>query len=136
MKNEILTIRVTPEKKEQIKLNAKNLHQNTSEYILDCVNQKEQLQNINESQQQFLNLFEVAFEKSNDPYYKKIMVLLNKINFNLSWLIKTQSLFMKQLKIPQTREDVLTSFIEHPISTIAFEETTKEFRNKSNDRSL
>jgi len=129
MKSEILTIRVSEEQKEEIKLDAKKMNQHVSEYILGCVKDKKELSDLNDSQGQFLNLFDIAFKKSYDSYFKREMLLLNKINFNLALLVNAQNIFMKQLKIPQNRDDVITSFVEHPIMTIAHENTVKNFRN-------
>lgn len=128
MKEERITFRVTPTVKEQLMLNAKKQNMSLSEYVVSCINEKTELEELNDSQGQFLNLFEIAYNKSSSTNFKRQMALLKKIDFNIKVLLKTMDIFMKQLKVPQNKDDVITTFVEHPIITIAEEKVIKEIR--------
>jgi hypothetical protein len=118
IKNERITFRLTETEKEEVILNAK----------------KQELDDLTESQAQFLALFDIAYQKSSNINVKKMLVLLNKINFNTTLLIQIMDIFMKQLKVPQNKDDVITTFVEHPIVSIAEEKVLKDFRNKKHNR--
>lgn len=130
IKNERITFRVSETEKEEIILNAKKEKMGISEYIVSCIKDKQELTDLTDSQGQFLTLFDTAYKKSSSANLKRIMVLLNKINFNTEVLIKIMDIFMKQLKVPQDKDSVITTFIEHPIVSIAEEKVLKDFRNK------
>lgn len=139
MKEEKITFRVTPTQKEELILNAKKQNMKLSEYITMCLNDRKEIDDLNDSQGQFLNLFDVAYNKSSSANFKREMALLNKINFNSMVLLKVMDIFMKQLKVPQNKDDVITTFVEHPIITIAEEKVLKEIRKgkqKNEDNNL
>lgn len=105
MKTDRLSIRVTEEEKK-ISLEADKYSMSTSEYVVSAVKEKMQVDKINDSQSKFLKLFDVAFQKAFDPYFKRIMVINNRIEFNTRWQLKQQDIFMQHLKVPQTKEDL------------------------------
>lgn len=93
-------------KKKKILLEADKYSMSTSEYVVSAVKEKMQVDKINDSQSKFLKLFDVAFQKAFDPYFKRIMVINNRIEFNTRWQLKQQDIFMQHLKVPQTKEDL------------------------------
>lgn len=131
IKSERITFRLSETEKEEVILNAKKQKMGISEYIVSCIKEKQELDDLTESQGQFLTLFDIAYQKSSNINVKKMLVLLNKINFNTALLIQIMDIFMKQLKIPQNKDDVITTFVKHPIITISEEKVLKEFRNKN-----
>lgn len=135
MKDERITFRVTSNQKQELILNAKKEKMILSEYILFCIKEHQEVSGLNDGQGQFLNLFDTAYKRSSASLFNRLMVVLNKINFNVLVLVKMMNLFMKQLKVPQTKEEVITSFVDHPILTIAEEQALKEFRKAQEKRS-
>lgn len=101
---------------------------NVSEFVYQAVREKMQTNKLNDSQSQFVNLFDIAFKKSIDSYFKQIILVLNKIDFNTRWLLKQQDIFMQHLKIPQKKEDLILSLIPHPITEKAEELVLKDIR--------
>lgn len=93
-------------KKKKISLEADKYSMSTSEYVISAIKEKMQVDKINDSQSKFLKLFDVAFQKAFDPYFKRIMVINNRIEFNTRWQLKQQDIFMQHLKVPQTKEDL------------------------------
>lgn len=104
---------------------------NISEFVYQAVKEKMQTNKLNDSQLQFLSLFDVAFKKSFEQYFKQQMLVINRIEFNTRWSLKQQDIFMQHLKVPQTKEELNVSIIQHPITEMAQELTLKEIRKMS-----
>ena len=68
---------------------------NTSEFVYQAVMEKMQTNKLNDSQSQFVNLFDVAFKKSFEPYFKQIMLVQNKIEFNVDGFPDEENMWMK-----------------------------------------
>lgn len=134
MKSERLSIRVSEDEKKEISLEANKYSMSTSEYVVSAVKEKMQIDKINDSQSKFLKLFDVAFQKTFDPYFKRLMVVNNRIEFNTRWQLKQQDIFMQHLKVPQTKEDLNISIIPHPITEVAEQQVLKDIRTMSSKK--
>lgn len=134
MKTDRITIRVSEDEKKDINVNAEKLNMNTSEYVYNAIMDKMQVDKLNDSQGQFLNLFDTSFKRSYDPYQKHLLVILNCIEFNTRWLLKQQDIFMQHLKIPQTKDDLNVSFLNHPITDVAQDLVLKDIRSMSSKK--
>ena len=134
MKTDRLSIRVTEDEKKEISLEADKYSMSTSEYVVSAVKEKMQIDKINDSQSKFLKLFDIAFQKAFDPYFKRLMVVNNRIEFNTRWQLKQQDIFMQHLKVPQTKEDLNLSIISHPITEVAEEQVLKDIRTMSSKK--
>lgn len=130
-KDNRITIRVSEKDKKEITLSANKYKMNTSEYVYRATKEKMEIEKITDSQEQFINLFDLAFKKSFDMYFKQFMVVLNRIDFNSRWSIKQQDIFMQHLKVPQTKEELNVSIIDHPITELAHEKVLKDIRTMS-----
>lgn len=134
MKSDRLSIRVTEEEKKEICLEADKYSMSTSEYVVSAVKEKMEVDKINDSQSKFLKLFDVAFQKAFDPYFKRIMVINNRIEFNTRWQLKQQDIFIQHLKVPQNKEDLNISIIPHPITEVAEEQVLKDIRTMASKK--
>ena len=134
MKTDRITIRVSEDEKKEINVNAEKLNMNTSEYVYNAIMDKMQVDKLNDSQGQFLNLFDTSFKRSYDPYQKHLLVILNRIEFNTKWLLKQQDIFMQHLKVPQTKDDLNVSFLNHPITDVAQDLVLKDIRSMSSKK--
>lgn len=128
-KDERITIRIKEDDKKEIVTLAEKMHLNLSQFINEAIKEKLEINKLNDSQSQFINLFDTAFKKSFEQYYKKIMVVQNAIDFNLKCLLKVQDIFMQQLKIPQTKEDLSISILPHSIIEKSQDLVLKDLRN-------
>ena len=131
MKSDRLSIRVTEDEKKEIGVSAEKLKMNTSEYVHMAILEKLQIDKMSDSQGQFLKLFDTSFKKSYDPYQKHLLVVLNRIEFNTRVLIKQQDIFMQHLKVPQTKDELSISFLNHPITDVAQELVLKDLHSMS-----
>lgn len=128
MKTDRITIRVTEDEKKEISVLAEKSKMNTSEYVYSAIIDKMQVEKLSDSQSQFLNLFDTAFKRSYDPFQKHLLVILNRIEFNTRWLLKQQDIFMQHLKVPQTKDELNVSFLNHPITDVAQDLVLKDIR--------
>lgn len=134
MKSDRITIRVTEEEKKEINVLAEKSKMNTSEYVYSAIIDKMQVEKLSDSQSQFLNLFDTAFKRSYDPFQKHLLVILNRIEFNTRWLLKQQDIFMQHLKVPQTKDELNVSFLNHPITDVAQNLVLKDIRGMSSKK--
>ena len=134
MKTDRITIRVTEDEKKEISVVADKLKMNTSEYVYSAIMDKMQVDKLNDSQGQFLNLFDTSFKRSYDPYQKHLLVILNRIEFNTRWLLKQQDIFMQHLKVPQTKDELNVSFLNHPITDVSQDLVLKDIRTMSSKK--
>ena len=94
MKSDRITIRVTEDEKKEISVLAEKSKMNTSEYVYSAIIDKMQVEKLSDSQSQFLSLFDAAFKRSYDSFQKHLLVILNRIEFN----IKTARYFYATFK--------------------------------------
>ena len=134
MKTDRITIRVSEEEKKEINLVAEKLKMNTSEYIYSAIKNRMEIDKLNDSQSQFLKLFDVAFKRSYEPFQKHLLVILNRIEFNTRWILKQQDIFMQHLKVPQTKDELNVSFLNHPITDVAQDLVLKVIRSMSSKK--
>lgn len=131
MKVERITIRIDDELKKELDVYAKRYEMNTSEFINTAIKEKIETDKLTDSQQNFLKLFDIAFKQSYEPFFKQMMVVINRCEFNTRWSIKQQDIFMGNLKVPQEKDEVAVSVIDHPITEIAHEKILKDIRKMS-----
>ena len=134
MKSDRITIRVTEDEEKEISVVADKLKMNTSEYVYSAIMDKMQVDKLNDSQGQFLNLFDTSFKRSYEPFQKHLLVILNRIEFNTRWLLKQQDIFMQHLKVPQTKDELNVSFLNHPITDVAQDLIIKDIRTMSSKK--
>ena len=130
-KDERITFRVDPNEKEEINLLADKNKMNVSEFVYQAIKEKMQTDKLTDSQAKLLNIFDVGLKKSFDMYFKQLMLVMNRIDFNTRWLLKQQDIFMQHLKIPQTKEELIVSVVPHPITEKAEEMVLKDLRKMS-----
>lgn len=99
-----------------------------SEFVYTAVMEKMNLNKLSDSQSQFFNLFGLAFKSSFEAYFKQLIVILNRIEFNSRWLLKQQDIFMQHLKVPNNKEELSVSIIDHAITEKAKELVLKDIR--------
>lgn len=128
MKDERITIRLNEEEKKELSVYADKHEMNISEFVKNAIREKIESEKLSDSQQKFLQLFDIAFKQSYDSFFKQMMVVLNRCEFNTRWAIKQQDIFMGNLKVPQEKDEVAVSVIDHPITEIAHEKILKDIR--------
>lgn len=134
MKDERITIRLTEDEKKEVVLIADKYKMNITQFVKSAIKEKVETEKLSDSQEQFISIFDVAFKKSMDSFFKQQMVVMNRIEFNTRWAIKQQDIFMQNLKVPQTKDDLSLSILPHPITDVAQEQILKDIRTMSNKK--
>lgn len=134
MKDERITIRLTEDEKKEVVLIADKYKMNITQFVKSAIKEKVETEKLSDSQEQFISIFDVAFKKSMDSFFKQQMVVMNRIEFNTRWAIKQQDIFMQNLKVPQTKDDLSLSILPHPITDLAQEQILKDIRTMSNKK--
>lgn len=127
-------ILVMAQGQKEIELLADKHKMNISRFIYSTIKEKMEIDKLNDSQEQFMQLFDIAFKKSFDAFFKQLMVVINRIEFNSRWSIKQTDIFMNQLKIPQTEDELSLSIINHPVTEVAHREVLKDIRKMSSKK--
>ena len=131
MKDERITIRVTEDEKKELGVVAEKYKMKLSQFVQTAIKEKLEDEKLSDSQERFINLFDIAFKQSFDSYFKQMMVVINRIEFNTRWSIKQQDIFMQHLKVPQTKDALTLSVIDHPITEVAHDKVLKDIRKMS-----
>ncbi len=126
LKNEIINLRVSSKEKYEITTFAESNSMNVSEFISLAIKEKMQTNKLMDSQAKLINVLETGFKQSYEPFFKRLMAILNTIDFNSKVLIKQQDIFMYQLKVTQAMEEIFVSPISHPITEKAQELVLKD----------
>ena len=126
LKNEIINLRVSSKEKYEITTFAESNSMNVSEFISLAIKEKMQTNKLMDSQAKLINVLEIGFKQSFEPFFKRLMAILNTIDFNSKILIKQQDIFMYQLKVTQAMEEIFVSPISHPITEKAQELVLKD----------
>ncbi len=126
LKNEIINLRVSSKEKYEITTFAESNSMNVSEFISLAIKEKMQTNKLMDSQAKLINVLEIGFKQSYEPFFKRLMAILNTIDFNSKVLIKQQDIFMYQLKVTQAMEEIFVSPISHPITEKAQELVLKD----------
>ena len=130
LKNELINIRVNSNEKKEIITFAENNSMNLSEFVSLAIKEKMQTNKIMDSQAKLISVIETGFKQCYEPFFKRLIVVLSRLDFNVKWLIEQQDIFMQQLSIPQERENVFCTITHHPITDISEERIQKELRKK------
>lgn len=134
MKSERITIRVSEDEKKEINVLADKLSMNTSEYIYNAIKDKMDSGRLSESDEKLINIFNTSFKQIYEPYQRHLLLVLNRLDFNTRLLIKQQDIFMQHLKVPQTKEELIFSVNNHPITDKAEELVLKDVRAMSSKK--
>lgn len=127
-KEERISFRLNNDEKKEIILYSQKKGISVSDYVYQAVTEKMKGIKLNDGQSELVNVIDIGVRKSLDSYFKQLMLVLNKMDFNIKWLLKQQDIFMYQVKIPQIKEDLVVPFMAHPVTEKAEEIVLKDIR--------
>lgn len=132
----IIAFRIDPYKKELLQDHAKKNNMKVSEYckmiILDVLDQNM----ILDSQKKLVELITDTVQAANEKQLYKIMTMVNKNNIGIETIILQNDMTYKYFDIPQTRAELNTHLINHPITEVAREQVLKNIREIRSKREL
>ena len=132
----IIAFRVDPYKKQLLQDQASKNNMKISEYcknvLLDNLDQTMLL----DSQKKLRELIIETVKDANEKQFYKILTMINKNNIGIETIILQNDMTYKYFDIPQTRAELNTHLVSHPITEVARETVIKnirELRNKKDD---
>lgn len=130
----IIAFRVDPYKKELLQEQAKKNNMKVSEYcknvLLDVLDQSM----ILDSQKKLIELITETVQNANEKQFYKILSMINKNNIGIETIILQNDMTYKYFDIPQTRAELNTHLVNHPITEVAREQVLKNIRELRNKK--
>ena len=128
-KNEnIIAFRLDLHKKKLLQEQAAKNDMKVSEYckyiILDNLEQTMLL----DSQKKLRELIIETVKDANEKQFYKILTMINKNNIGIETIILQNDMTYKYFDIPQTRNELNTHLVNHPITEVSREQVLKNIR--------
>ena len=126
--NNIIAFRLDLHKKKLLQEQATKNDMKVSEYckyvILDNLEQTMLL----DSQKKLRELIVETVKDANEKQFYKILTMINKNNIGIETIILQNDMTYKYFDIPQTRNELNTHLVNHPITEVAREQVLKNIR--------
>ena len=124
----IIAFRLDPHKKKLLQEQANKNNMKISEYckyiLLDNLEQTM----ILDSQKKLRELIIETVKDANEKQFYKILTMINKNNIGIETIILQNDMTYKYFDIPQTRAELNTHLVSHPITEVAREQVLKNIR--------
>lgn len=130
----IIAFRLDQHKKQMLQDRAIQNNMKVSEYckkvLLDYMEETVLLDN----QKKLRELILDTVKDANEKQFYKILTMLNKNNIGIETIILQNDMTYKYFDIPQTRADLNTHLVNHPITEVAREQVLKNIRELRNKK--
>lgn len=124
----IVAFRLDPHKKKLLQDQATKNNMKVSEYckyiLLDNLEQTMLL----DSQKKLRELIIETVKDANEKQFYKILTMINKNSIGIETIILQNDMTYKYFDIPQTRSELNTHLVSHPITEVAREQVLKNIR--------
>jgi len=124
----IVAFRLDLHKKKLLQDMAEKNNMKVSEYcknvLLDYLEQTMLL----DTQKQLVDLITTTVQNANEKQFYKILTMINKNNVGIETIILQNDMTYKYFDIPQTRSELNTHLVNHPITEVAREQVLKNIR--------
>lgn len=124
----IIAFRIDSYKKKLLQEQAEKNNMKVSEYckniLLDNLDQTMLL----DSQKKLRELIIETVTDANEKQFYKILTMINKNNIGIETIILQNDMTYKYFDIPQTRAELNTHLVNHPITEVAREQVLKNIR--------
>lgn len=130
----IVAFRLDPYKKKLLQEQADKNNMKVSEYckfvLLDNLDQTMLI----DSQKKLRELILETVKDANEKQFYKILTMINKNNIGIETIILQNDMTYKYFDIPQTRSELNTHLVNHPITEVAREQVLKNIRELRNKK--
>ena len=134
--NNIIAFRVDLHRKKQLQEMANKNNMKVSEYckgvLIDCLEQTMLLDN----QKKLVEVITETVQNANEKQFYKILTMLNKNNIGIETILLQNDMTYKYFDIPQTRSELNTHLVNHPITEVAREQVLKNIRELRSKKDL
>jgi len=132
----IVAFRLDLHKKKLLQDMAEKNNMKVSEYcknvLLDYLEQTMLL----DTQKQLVDLITETVQNANEKQFYKILTMINKNNVGIETIILQNDMTYKYFDLPQTRSELNTHLVSHPITEVAREQVLKNIRELKNKKDL
>ena len=132
----IVAFRLDPYKKKLLQEQADKNNMKFSEYckfvLLDNLDQTMLI----DSQKKLRELILETVKDANEKQFYKILTMINKNNIGIETIILQNDMTYKYFDIPQTRNELNTHLVNHPITEVAREQVLKNIRELRSKKDL
>lgn len=133
-KSNLIAFRFDPHKKvlleEIANKNGMGLGEYCKKILLDVLDQTLLL----DSQKKLVELITDSVQNANEKQLYKILTMINKNNIGIETIILQNDMTYKYFDIPQTRNELNTHLVNHPITEVAREQVLKNIRELRNKK--
>ena len=135
MREEQINFRCKTDIKNEINMASEKAQMSRTEFILSAVMDKIKMNQLLDSEQKFLSLFELGFQTYYEPYFHRLVQNQRSIMLDAKTIIEQNNLFYKNVEMVQERDNMITALYNHPITDIALENVKKNFwKNVSKEK--
>ncbi len=127
MREEQINFRCKTDIKNEISIASEKAKMSRTDFILSAVMDKIKMTQLLDSEQKFLDLFELGFKTYYEPYFHRLVQNQRNILFDTKTIIEQNNLFYKHVEIVQERDEIKTALYNHPITDVAVETVKKNF---------
>ncbi len=124
----IIAFRVDPYKKQLLQDQASKNNMKISEYCKNVLLDNLDQTMILDSQKKLRELIIETVKDANEKQFYKILTMINKNNIGIETIILQNDMTYKYFDIPQTRSELNTHLVNHPITEVAREQVLKNIR--------
>ena len=132
----IIAFRIDPYKKKLLQEQAEKNNMKVSEYckfvLLDNLDQSMLI----DSQKKLRELILETIKDANEKQFYKILTMINKNNIGIETIILQNDMTYKYFDLPQTRSELNTHLVSHPITEVAREQVLKNIRELKSKKDL
>ena len=130
----IVAFRLDPYKKKLLQEQADKNNIKLSEYCKYILIDNLEQTMLIDSQKKLRELILETIKDANEKQFYKILTMINKNNIGIETIILQNDMTYKYFDIPQTKAELNTHLINHPITEVAREQVLKNLRELRNKK--
>ena len=130
----IVAFRLDPHKKKLLQEQANKNDMKLSEYCKNVLLDNLEQTMLLDSQNKLRELIIETVKDANEKQFYKILTMINKNNIGIETIILQNDMTYKYFDIPQTRAELNTHLVNHPITEVAREQVLKHIRELRNQK--
>lgn len=124
----IVAFRLDLNKKKLLQEMAEKNNMKVSEYCKNVLFDYMDQTMLLDTQKKLVELITETVQNANEKQFYKILTMLNKNNIGIETIILQNDMTYKYFDIPQTRAELNTHLVNHPITEVAREQVLKNIR--------
>ena len=124
----IIGFRVDQNKRKMLEDQAAKNNMNLSEFIKAVLLEYIEMAMLLDNQKKLTQVITEAVQNANEQQFYKILTMINKNNIGIETIILQNDMTYKYFDIPQSKSELNSHLIAHPITEVAREQVLKNLR--------